>query len=335
MQCINSIFIVTGTFKANNPYNTFLLLVYGLLLKLPMFLHPTIPTPQQTDGFLFKTLLGQISIIGNSVPAIYPIISFLLLYTQAVTFNKLSNDQRLMQKPNYLTGMAYLLITSLFKEWDILSAPLIVNTLLIWVWANMSGLYNNKNAKSTLFNIGMIIGISTFFYFPSIAFSLLIIAGLTVTRPFKLSEWLIALLGIFTPYYFLLAYVFLTDKWKGYKLPGFSVSLPKFYESRWALAAIIIVLVATTIGLFYIQQNFRRQLVQTRKSWNLVFLYCLVAVFIPFINTSHSFQYWILCAVPLSAFVASAFLYPQKKWFPLLLHWLMVGFVIAFSYFVK
>ena len=334
MQCIN-LFIVTGTFKANNPYNTFLLLVYGLLLKLPMFLHPTIPTPQQTDGFLFKTLLGQISIIGNSVPAIYPIISFLLLYTQAVTFNKLSNDQRLMQKPNYLTGMAYLLITSLFKEWDILSAPLIVNTLLIWVWANMSGLYNNKNAKSTLFNIGMIIGISTFFYFPSIAFSLLIIAGLTVTRPFKLSEWLIALLGIFTPYYFLLAYVFLTDKWKGYKLPGFSVSLPKFYESRWALAAIIIVLVATTIGLFYIQQNFRRQLVQTRKSWNLVFLYFLVAVFIPFINTSHSFQYWILCAVPLSAFVASAFLYPQKKWFPLLLHWLMVGFVIAFSYFVK
>ncbi len=335
MQCINLILIVTGTFKANNPYNTFLLLVYGLLLKLPMFLHPTIPTPQQTDGFLFKSLLAQLSIIGKSVPAIYPIISFLLLYTQAVTFNKLANDQRLMQKPNYLTGMAYLLITSLFKEWNILSAPLIVNSLLIWVWANMSGLNNNKNAKSTLFNIGIIIGVSTFFYFPSIAFAILIIVGLTVTRPFKLAEWLIALLGIFAPYYFLLAYVLLTDKWKGYKLPGFSVSLPRFYESRWALAAIIIVLAATAIGLVFIQQNFRRQLVQTRKSWNLVFLYFLVAVFIPFINTTHSFQYWILCAVPLSAFVGSAFLYPGKKWFPLLLHWLMVGFVIAFSYFVK
>lgn len=335
MQCINLILIVTGTFKANNPYNTFLLLVYGLLLKLPMFFHPTIPTPQQTDGFLFKFLLAQLSIIGKSVPAIYPIITFLLLYTQAVTFNKLTNDQRLMQKANYLTGMAYLLITSLFKEWNILSAPLIVNSLLIWVWANMSGLNNNKNAKSTLFNIGIIIGVSTFFYFPSIAFAILIIVGLTVTRPFKLEEWLIALLGIFAPYYFLLAYVLLADKWKGYKLPGFSVSLPRFYESRWALAAIIIVLAATAIGLVFIQQNFRRQLVQTRKSWNLVFLYFLVAIFIPFINATHSFQYWILCAVPLSAFVGSAFLYPGKKWFPLLLHWLMVGFVIAFSYFVK
>lgn len=327
---------MTGTFKANNPYNAFLLLVYGLLLKLPMFLHPTIPVPQQTDGFLYKALLAQLTkTVGISFPFIYPFISFLLLYTQAVTFNKLANDQRLMQKPNYLAAMSYLLITSLFKEWNVLSAPLIVNTMLIWIWANMSGLYNDKNAKSTLFNIGIGIGISTFFYFPSIAFSILIIVGLTITRPFKLAEWMVALFGIITPYYFLLAYVFLTDKWKGYKFPGFAVSLPKFSESRWALTAIIMVLVATIIGLFFIQQNFRRQLVQTRKSWNLVFLYFLVAVFIPFINATHSFQYWILCAIPLSAFVGSAFLYPQKRWFPQLLHWLMVAFVIAFSYFVK
>ncbi len=327
---------MTGTFKANNHYNAFLLLVYGLLLKLPMFLHPTIPLPQQTNGFLYNALLGQLTkTIGSSFPFIYPFISFLLLYTQAITFNKLANDQRLMQKPNYLAAMSYLLITSMFKEWNVLSAPLIVNTFLIWVWANMSGLYNDKKAKSTLFNIGIGIGVATFFYFPSIAFSLLIIVGLTVTRPFKLAEWMIALLGIITPYYFLLAYVFLMDKWKGYKFPDFAISLPKFYESRWALVAVIIVSVATVVGLFYIQQNFRRQLVQTRKSWNLVFLYFLVAVFIPFINATHSFQYWILSAIPLSAFVASAFLYPSKKWFPLLLHWLMVAFVIAFSYFVK
>lgn len=301
-----------------------------------MFLHPTIPLPQQTNGFLYNALLGQLTkTIGSSFPFIYPFISFLLLYTQAITFNKLANDQRLMQKPNYLAAMSYLLITSMFKEWNVLSAPLIVNTFLIWVWANMSGLYNDKKAKSTLFNIGIGIGVATFFYFPSIAFSLLIIVGLTVTRPFKLAEWMIALLGIITPYYFLLAYVFLMDKWKGYKFPDFAISLPKFYESRWALVAVIIVSVATVVGLFYIQQNFRRQLVQTRKSWNLVFLYFLVAVFIPFINATHSFQYWILSAIPLSAFVASAFLYPSKKWFPLLLHWLMVAFVIAFSYFVK
>lgn len=325
---------MTGTFKANNPYNTFLLFIYGLLLKLPLFLHPQVPQPQQIDGFLYKYLLKQLHPLGSSLPVIYSIITFLLLYTQAISFNKLVNDQRLMQRPNYLTGMSYLLITSLFPEWNMLSAPLIINTLLIWVWARMSGLYNSNTPKSSLFNIGIAIGISTFFYFPSLAFAALIIFGLALTRPFRIAEWLIALLGIITPYYFLLSWVFLTDRWQGYRFPGFAVTTPNFDQTSWAYAAVIIVLITSVTGLFFVQQNFRRQLIQTRKSWSLVFLYLLVAVFVPFVNATHTFDYWILCAVPLSALLGAAFLYPTRKWLPLVLHWLMVAFVIALNYFI-
>ena len=300
-----------------------------------MFLQPKIPQSQQIDGFLYKALLKWLQTMGNNIPVIYPMIAYGLLYTQAIAFNRLVIEQRLMQRPNYLTGMSYLLVSSLFSEWNMLSAPLIINTLLIWVWAKMSGLYNNPYPKTTLFNIGIAIGCATFFYFPSLAFAALIIFGLALTRAFKLAEWLIALLGIITPYYFLLAWVFLTDKWKGYTFPGFAVTNPKFTQTNWAYAAIIIVLFITAIGLFFIQQNFRRQLIQARKSWNLVYLFLFVAVFVPFVNATHTFEYWILCAVPLSAFMGAAFLYPGKKWFPQVLHWLMVAFVIVISYFVK
>ena len=325
---------MTGIFKANNPYNNILLLFYGLLLKLPIFLHPKIPEPQQIDGFLYKALLGWLQPIGKGFPVIYSFIAFILLYAQAVYFNKLVNDLRIMQRPHFLTGMSYLLITSLFMEWTVLSSPLIINSLLIWVWSKMSGLYTNPKPKAALFNIGIAIGICTFFYFPSLAFAALIIFGLAITRPFKLAEWLIALFGIITPYYFLLAIVFLTDKWKGYTFPGFAVTTPVFNESRWAYAAIIIVLISSMVGIFYIQQNFRRQLIQARKSWNLIFLYLMVALFVPFINATHTFDYWILCAVPLSAFLGAAFLYPAKNRFPVILHWLMLAFVIVISYLV-
>ncbi len=325
---------MTGTFKANNSYNNFLLLLYGLLLKLPMFLHPKIPQAQQIDGFLYRALLNGLKPAAASLPVIFPIITFILLYSQAVYFNKLVNDQRIMQRPQYLTGMSYLLITSLFMEWNTLSSPLIINSLLIWVWAKMSGLYSNPKPKTALFNIGIAIGIATFFYFPSIAFTALIIFGLAITRPFKLAEWLMALLGIITPYYFLLAFVFLSDKWKGYTFPGFAVTAPVFNQSYWSYAAIIIVMISSLTGIFFLQQNFRRQLVQARKSWNLTFLYLLVALFVPFVNATHTFEYWILCAVPLSAFVAATFFYPSKNLVPAVLHWLMVGFVIVISYFV-
>jgi Family of unknown function (DUF6427) len=326
---------VTGTFKANNPYNTFLLLVYGILLKLPMFLQAKVPQPQQTDGFLYRAVLLWLQPLGKGFAAIYAVVAFILLYTQAVSFNKLVNELRLMQKPNYLTGMSYLLVTSLFAEWNMLSAPLIINTLLIWVWAKMSGLYSDNNPKTTLFNIGIAIGVATFFYFPSLAFAALIIFGLAIIRPFKLSEWLVALLGICTPYYFLLAGVFLMDKWKGYKFPGFSITTPKFNQTNWSYIAIAIVLLVAIAGFLFVQQNFRRQLIQARKSWSLVFLYLLVAIFIPFINATRTFEYWILCAVPLSALLGAAFLYPTKKIIPLILHWLMVAFVIVISYLVR
>ena len=179
-------------------------------------------------AFFLRPCWPSFPLLGKSLPVIYPFISFLLLFTQAVNFNRLVNDQRLMQKPNYLTAMAYLLITSLFTEWNVLSAPLIINTLLIWVWSSMSRLHNDHNPKTSLFNIGIAIGLSSFFYFPSLAFAGLIVFGLLVTRAFRVSEWVVALLGIIAPYYFLLAYVFITDKWQGYRFPGCGSYFPAF-----------------------------------------------------------------------------------------------------------
>lgn len=300
-----------------------------------MFLHPVVPQPQQTDGFLFKRLLLWLQPTGEALPLLYPIITYVLLYTQAISFNRLVSGQRLLQRQNYLTGMSYLLLTSLFSEWNILSAPLIINTLLIWVWARMSSIYAQANPRATLFNIGIAIGIATFFYFPAISFTLLIIVGLIITRPFRITEWLIALLGIITPYYFLLAYVFLTDKWKGYHLPGFAISLPRFTQTGIAYTALGIMGLLAITGFIYVQQQFRRQLIQTRKSWSLIFLYLLVAFSIPFINATHSFEYWILCAVPLALLAAATFLYPSRKWVPVFLHWAIVAFIVVKTYFLR
>lgn len=324
---------MTGIFKANNPYNNFLLLLYGLFLKLPMFLHPHVPNPQQLDGFLYKAFLQWMKPIAVNIPIVYSIIAFVLLFIQALSLNNLVNSMRLMYKPNYLTGMSYLLFTSLFTDWYYLSSPLIINTLLIVVLLKLCDLHNNNNPKTSIFNIGLITGIVTFFYFPSIAFTLLIIVGLGITRPFRLPEWLIALLGILTPYYFLAAWVFLTDNWQGYQFPGVSVTVPSFVETRWALAAVIIMSLITLVGVYFIQLNKRRQLVQSRKSWNLIFLYLIIAIFIPFLNASKSFDYWILTAVPIACIAGAAFLYPEKKWFAISMHWGLVLIAVVMGYF--
>ncbi len=321
-----------GTFRANNPFNTFLLLIYGLLLKLVWFIHPQIPVVQKTDGLFYNRVLLVVKPFLDQYPFVYSLIAFIFIYTQALSFNRLLNNRKLMQKPNYLPGMSYLLITSFFPEWNILSSSLILNTLLIWVWAKMSSLYNNPHAKSTLYNIGMVIGITTFFYFPSLAFGLLIIFALLITRPIKVAEWLISILGILTPWYLLFAWLFLTNRLYSFQVPGIRIQYSSFIQNNTQYAGMLLILLSAIMGAVFVQINARRQVVQVRKSWGLLLLYLIVAILIPFINSIHNFQYWILTTVPLSAIIACFFFYPTKKWFPLSFHWIMVAFVIYMDY---
>ncbi|MEP6594715.1 MAG: DUF6427 family protein [Ginsengibacter sp.] len=325
---------MVGIFKANNPLNAFLLFIYGLLLKFSFFRDVHLPVIQKTDGIFFRELIIWLNKAGTGWPYIYPVLTYLLLFTQAVTLNKLLNNQRLIQRSTYLPAMSYLLITSLFPEWNILTSTLIVNTIMIWVCARMNNLYNTSNPKTVLFNIGTVIGVCSLFYFPSLAFALLIVFALILTRPFNLAEWLIALVGIATPYYFLFVWLFLSDNLKNYELPAFIIAYPKFQQNYWSLGAIALILIAFLTGAYFVDVNFRRQVVQVRNSWSLILFYLVATAFIPFINYAHTFEYWILTAVPLSAFIACAFIYPAKKWFPVLLHWLMVALVIATSYFI-
>lgn len=321
-----------GTFRTSSPINIIYLLLYAFLLKTYSFLHPHVPVPQATDGFLYHKFLLFLSPASKSLPIIYPLIVWVLLLTQAFSFNSIVNNEKLLSRSSYLPALAYILVTALFPEWWQLSSSMIVNTMLIWVLGIITKLFNSSNPKTHVFNAGMIVGVASFFYFPALAFTLLIFFGLMILRPFRLSEWLVSLLGVFTPYYFLFGILFLMNNWNPLTyLPSVSVSIPKFQQDLWASGGIGLLIFPFLIGGFYIQKNILRMLVQTRKSWYLMLLFLILTLLIPFINFNSTFEYWILCALPFAAFHASAYSYAEKKWISLSLHWLMIIFIIALN----
>jgi hypothetical protein len=324
---------VTGIFKANNPNNNFLLFIYGLLVKLPLFIFPKPAILQTADGVLYKGLVyyGQ---TNTGTPVLLSILSFLLLFLQAVLFNKMVNDHRMLQRPNYLTGMSYLLVTSVFSEWFVFSSALVANTFLIWVWAKLCSLHNQPSAKTSIYNIGLAIGLAAFFYQPAIVFVFLFVVGMASIRPFRLNEWMIGLLGLLTSFYFFAAWLFLSNRWQGFELPSYQIALPQFNKTWLSLTAIIIVATTILIGIYFVQSNMRRQVVQTRKSWYLIYFYFVVAAFVPFINTNN-FISWIIVAVPAAIMMAAAFFYPDKKWFPTLVHWALAGIYIAGAFYFR
>src|SRR5687768_5585798 len=194
---------------------------------MPLFLNAKVIETTAQDGKLYHLLLGFFSIPGKSNALICSTIAFFLLYGQALLINYLVNEQRMTNRQTFLPAMSYLLITSLVPEWNYLSSTLVATTITIWIFIKVFKLYNASNASGSIYNIGLLLGINSFFFFPSFAFILPVVLGLMILRPFKFNEFVLLLLGITTPYYFYIAYLFLTDKLVlSNILPQFSIQLP-------------------------------------------------------------------------------------------------------------
>lgn len=322
-----------GIFKQKSPANIILLLVFGVLIKLPMFLHPQVVVSKEGGGVLYNALLGFMESTGKSFPSLYSFLAFVLLFQQSIVLTRFMNNQRMLSHPTYFPGMAYLLITSLIPEWNLFSAPLIINSFLVFVLSVLFRIYNQENARGAIFNVGLALGISSFIFFPSITFIAWILLALMVMRPFRITEWLLCILGATTPFYFYAVYLIIAEQWSwGTFWPYFSISLPNVKQSAWLAGSAFLLSLPFLAGAFFIQNRLRRMLIQVRKGWSLLLIYILGAVFIPFVNNADTFENWVIAAIPFAAFHASVYLNSTFRIFPLLLFWLSVAFILAYQY---
>jgi hypothetical protein len=321
---------VIAIFKQKSPGNVAILLLFGLLLKLPLFLYPKNIVASQVDGRLYQWL---VSLLPTGNAASYSVIAFILLYSQALMINYLVNEYRMITKGTYLPAMAYLLITSLLPEWNYFSSPTLANSFIIWIFIYLFKLYNSNNARAEIFNIGLIAGITSYIYFPSAAFAICVLLGLMILKPFRLNEIVLFILGCTTPYYFHVVYLFLFSQLNFANFfPHISVKVPAIKNSIWLAGSILLLTIPFLVGGYYVQVHLRRMLIQVRKNWSILLLYLLLAFFVPFINSDQSFHTWILTAVPFATFHACAYFYPSKKWFPLLLFFITIGYILYQQY---
>jgi hypothetical protein len=324
---------VIGIFKQKNPGNAFLLLIYGLVLKFPIFLHPESYAASDGNSYIFQLIIRFLKPVTDVAPIVFPLLAFMLLFVQATLLNRISNTLRLFPKSNYLVGMSYLLITSLMHEWNLFSAPMLVNFLLIWSWYRMTNLYNNNSPKTAIFNISLLLGLLPLIYSPAVVFLLLMIFVLLITRPFYITEWLVAVIGFTTPYYFLFVALYLSNQWDWARvIPVISFHLPRLSANLWVTGGIIFMVLPFLVGSYYAQTNLSKMLIQTRKSWSLLLILLMVSVIIILVNPGINYLHWLPVIVPLSVFHAAAYYYPNGRWFPLLLHWMVFVFVIALNY---
>lgn len=326
---------MTGIFKQKNPFNALLLLLYGLFLKFPIFLHPIRPAVYPADNFIYRLLIGLLDGMFANMPVIFSLLTFTLLYIQATLLNRICNSLRLFPRPNYLVAMAFLLLTSLAKEWSHFSAPLLVNFFMVWIWYRMVKLYNHPSPKTSIYNISVVIGLVPLIYSPALALVLLLVLALIITRPFRITEWMVALLGFLTPYYFLGAILYLSNQWKTSTIvPQMTLHVPRLPAVWWVAAGGVLLAVPFLLGAYYVQSHLGKISIQIRKAWGLLLIFLVVSVLIAVSGSTGHLYNWMLAFVPLAAFHGAAYYYLPSKALAAMLQWITFILAIFVNYYL-
>ena len=322
-------------FRNSNPGIFALLIIYGVILKIPVFLH-------QPPIFLHSAypLTDMVIYWVNKVYTatwLQTAIALFLTFAQAFYLNYFLNDIRFIPKTTFLPAFVFVLLSSLFNQLSFFSPQLLSLCFLLPILHNTYLFYKKENASGLLFDTAFMTGILCLLYFPAIIFIIFLLGSLLTTRRFSIKEWSLCLLGFLIPFILVIAYLYWTDD---LKYINSVVDFSRKYFLTISIKALSLQLTLTLAMLFLlfvwsflvIRQNFFKTLVQWRIYINVTlwFLVCGTIGMIFGLQISPA-SLWLII-IPLSAMIGYNFSELKQVRWAEYAHLLVILLILVFNF---
>ena len=314
-------------FRDRSDINLLFLILLSVGLHFHNWITPPMVIANASDGFLPYLLVNYIT----PLPPLALIILFqVIILSQAIRLNILMSKLKMYQQVSYLPGFTYIILTALFPYWDVISSGLVANSLVLWILVKLLRLYDQNQPKSLEFNIGLLLGCSILLYSPIAILIPVVLFALTIIRPFKLSEWLVLLMGILLPFYFIFTFLYLTSGPQEFKqyLPRLDWKNPLIRPKLNIILTLILMGVQFIAGLFYWQDQQSRFIIQVRKYWGVLLLVLILALFQPIIFSTQALYASAIVLTPLACFISFAYSAPKRLFVPNILFWSAIAAIV-------
>lgn len=263
-------------------------------------------------------------------PFLITFFALVNIFGQAIFLNRIANRHHLFPKATYFPALGYILVTSLFKEWNYLSAALVSNWLLLAMLSSMLLLYASADARKQIFNIGCFISLTALLVFPNIIFIALLLLALGILRPFKAAEWMVGLLGIITPFYFLAGILFLFNDLELMKrMISVGFSLPREIKNpEIILTALSMIILLLVTGFYHLNTNMSRMLIQNKKWWWVIIASFFISIVAGIFTVAKGYNQWMAFLVPATLIFTNIWFVERKKWITSIFFYLFLAVVL-------
>lgn len=304
-----------GIFKNNNPLA---LLLLALLAFLPGITGDSMANTVVPDSAtsIFNKLTGYLSFLDGSKGMLGKILFTALMLTEALVFNKIISDHKLMERAGFIPAMSFLLLNSILPFH---TSPLflILNGIILLLLKLLIVMYKQSNANNQLLLTGFVAGCLASMNTHFLILYVWVSISVMIMRPASLREWLLASIGFILPFYFLASGLYLLDKLNTSQIfPQFSIGfqLPELSALAWTKTSLFLVL--PWVGMFSFNRQIGKMMIQARKAYLIMLILILAILVICLFSIQDISTTLTLLLVPSALLFATLFLSFKRDFIP-------------------
>jgi hypothetical protein len=150
-------------------------------------------------------------LFGKSIVA-YHLIGFVIMFVQAILFNRLALVNKIYTENNYVPAVIYVVLMSVSVDMFAVSPIMLSVTFILLAMNNIFGQVEFRAKRDEkILNIGIYLGIAALFYFPAVLFGITSVLGLALFSATILRRYLLILYGLFLPFLLIGGYYFVIE----------------------------------------------------------------------------------------------------------------------------
>lgn len=291
--------MLLNVLRRRSPIYFILIPVIAFLLWFNAFCNPTLLVAYNLQTPLYQLLLC----IFNCNPLYLNILGYIIILFVSYKLTQLNERFVFIKQKTDLPAILFVIIISCTILTNGLHPALISSLFLLLSVNRIFNIYHSNQSVSYAFDAGLLIGLSSLFYLPSILFLVWFVWSLIILSSFRLKELISGLIGFITPIFFLVCWYF----WRGNLAYLFDQTriITEHYEhldinSTSQIIFGVILTSLSLIAVIFTTWGFEEKRVRSRK-----YLLTLVALFMTSITSGILFPTAIIAevfvaAVPLS-----------------------------------
>jgi len=254
-------------FKTNQIYIYAFIPIVLIALRWTVLFHDAPFTPAGQLPFLSDFFAWL-----STNPWLSLFLGIVAIFYQGHLLAEIVNQHRLIPYSSNLIVFILVVCYSVLAPQNYFSPIIFSNVFSVLALFRIMKIHNQGGIYRDLFRVGIYISLGTMIYLPSSFMLLIVFYDLVIIRTFQWREYLIPVIGIITPYLYLLMYYFLRNEseifFNYFIEPKTFLSFLEFEILNWM--PFIIMSVISAFAIFYLYMTNQKRTVRQNNLYKVI-----------------------------------------------------------------